>query len=120
MGKTPFSAPLKAVMGGLVLLAIIVIGVIGHQHDSYGGTTVTSGTTVTYAGGRGSVAYDVSQCRVAPLATERTKVGTLVAEIPEGYSTVAAQERDYYQYKGIYYEPVFYCGQVAYLAVKKP
>ena len=119
MSKIPFFLCLKALMGSL-LLAIVVIGVTGHLYDSYGATKVTSGTSVAYVGGRGSVAYDLSQCQVAPLATESTKIGTLVAEIPEGYTTVVAQEKDYYQYKGIYYEPVFYCGQIAYLAVKKP
>jgi hypothetical protein len=128
------SKVIPATVVGLLLLAALTVGIIAVMSEAHaatvvsggkvivtgGGTTVVSGGKVTTVAGSGSVTYDIAGCRkIAPSATRNTKVGTKVATIPPGHTKVRRKGVELLLYEGIYYEPVFYCGKVAYLALEK-
>ena len=129
--RTSNRAP-KAVVG-LLLLAALTIGIVDVANEAYaatvvsggkvintgrGGATIVSGGKVTTVAGSGSVTYDIAEClQIAPMATRDTMVGAKVAAIPPSHTKVRKEGVELILYEGIYYEPVFYCGQVVYLAV---
>ena len=47
-------------------------------------------------------------------------VGTILATIPPGHTTVVVKKKTYYVYGGVYYERVVYGDEIAYQVVPKP
>jgi hypothetical protein len=129
------SKVIPATVVGLLLLAALAVGVVAMMSEAHaatvvsggkvintggGATTIVSGGKVTTVGGSGSVTYDLAGCRqIAPFATRNTKVGAKVAAIPSSHTKVRKKGVELILYEGMYYEPVFYCGKVVYLAVEK-
>jgi hypothetical protein len=47
-------------------------------------------------------------------------VGTILATLPQGHTTVVVKKKTYYVHRGVYYERVVYGDEIAYQVVLKP